>query len=115
MQVISFDVKPANVLLDRTGRHAKLADVGLAKILEHSQTMTNMVSLLLLTVHRPCITCVCCSIPKSSSGAFKAGSDWSTASQMAQKRCVSIHHVTGAGHPGTWAARDVWDLQKGGE
>ena len=52
MQVISFDVKPANVLLDRTGKHAKLADVGLAKILEHSQTMTNMVSLpLLLSVH----------------------------------------------------------------
>ncbi len=44
MQVISFDVKPANVLLDRTGKHAKLADVGLAKVLEHSQTMTNMVS-----------------------------------------------------------------------
>ena len=44
MQVISFDVKPANVLLDRTGKQAKLADVGLAKILEHSQTMTNMVS-----------------------------------------------------------------------
>ena len=43
LQVISFDVKPANVLLDRTGRHAKLADVGLAKVLEHSQTMTNMV------------------------------------------------------------------------
>jgi serine/threonine protein kinase len=42
-QVISFDVKPANVLLDRGGKHAKLADVGLAKVLEHSQTMTNMV------------------------------------------------------------------------
>ncbi|CAL5222010.1 g4300 [Coccomyxa viridis] len=41
-KVISFDVKPANVLLDRTGKHAKLADVGLAKVLEHSQTMTNM-------------------------------------------------------------------------
>ena len=43
LQVISFDVKPANVLLDRSGKHAKLADVGLAKVLEHSQTMTNMV------------------------------------------------------------------------
>ena len=43
-QVISFDVKPANVLLDRTGKHAKLADVGLAKVLEHSHTMTNLVS-----------------------------------------------------------------------
>jgi serine/threonine protein kinase len=43
VQVISFDVKPANVLLDRSGKHAKLADVGLAKVLEHSQTMTNMV------------------------------------------------------------------------
>ena len=41
--MISFDVKPANVLLDRSGKHAKLADVGLAKVLEHSQTMTNMV------------------------------------------------------------------------
>ena len=46
MQVISFDVKPANVLLDRTGMGAKLADVGLAKVLEHSQTMTNMVGSL---------------------------------------------------------------------
>lgn len=44
LQVVSFDVKPANVLLDRTGQHAKLADVGLAKVLEHSHTMTNMVS-----------------------------------------------------------------------
>ena len=43
LQVISFDVKPANVLLDRSGKDAKLADVGLAKVLEHSQTMTNMV------------------------------------------------------------------------
>ena len=43
VQVISFDVKPANVLLDRTGKGAKLADVGLAKVLEHSQTVTNMV------------------------------------------------------------------------
>ncbi len=38
-------MKPANVLLDRTGKHAKLADVGLAKVLERSQTMTNMVSI----------------------------------------------------------------------
>ena len=39
-------MKPANVLLDRTGKGAKLADVGLAKVLEHSQTMTNMVGSL---------------------------------------------------------------------
>ncbi len=38
-------MKPANVLLDRTGKHAKLADVGLAKVLEHSHTMTNLVSI----------------------------------------------------------------------
>ena len=42
-QVISFDVKPANVLLDRSMKHAKLADVGLAKVLERSMTMTVMV------------------------------------------------------------------------
>ena len=42
-QVISFDVKPANVLLDRSLKHAKLADVGLAKVLERSMTMTVMV------------------------------------------------------------------------
>ena len=41
--MISFDVKPANVLLDRAMRSAKLADVGLAKVLEHSQTLTMMV------------------------------------------------------------------------
>ena len=45
LQVISFDVKPANVLLDRAGKHAKLADVGLAKVLEQSHTMTNMVGI----------------------------------------------------------------------
>ena len=43
VQVISFDVKPANVLLDRSMKHAKLADVGLAKVLERSMTMTVMV------------------------------------------------------------------------
>ena len=43
VQVISFDVKPANVLLDRSMKHAKLADVGLAKVLERSLTMTVMV------------------------------------------------------------------------
>ncbi|CAK0786624.1 hypothetical protein CVIRNUC_009838 [Coccomyxa viridis] len=41
-KVISFDVKPANVLLDRSMKHAKLADVGLAKVLERSLTMTVM-------------------------------------------------------------------------
>ena len=46
VQVISFDVKPANVLLDRSMRHAKLADVGLAKVLERSMTMTVMVCTL---------------------------------------------------------------------
>ena len=43
MQVICFDVKPANVLLDRSMKHAKLADVGLAKVLERSVTMTVLV------------------------------------------------------------------------
>lgn len=65
MQVISFDVKPANVLLDRTGKNAKLADVGLAKILEHSQTMTNMVNppyLLFVLWHS--ISCVGGSMPR---------------------------------------------------
>ncbi len=46
VQVISFDVKPANVLLDRSMKHAKLADVGLAKVLERSLTMTVMVCTL---------------------------------------------------------------------
>ena len=38
-------MKPANVLLDRAMKHAKLADVGLAKVLERSVTMTAMVCL----------------------------------------------------------------------
>ncbi len=43
MQVVSFDVKPTNIMLDRSLRVAKLADMGLAKILNQSHTMTHMV------------------------------------------------------------------------
>ncbi|BDA51291.1 probable LEAF RUST 10 DISEASE-RESISTANCE LOCUS RECEPTOR-LIKE PROTEIN [Coccomyxa sp. Obi] len=39
-QVISFDVKPENILLDHTMTVAKLADVGLAKVLEGTHTDT---------------------------------------------------------------------------
>ena len=43
LQVISFDVKPGNILLDKTMTIAKLSDMGLAKLLTRSQTMTMMV------------------------------------------------------------------------
>ena len=52
VQVISFDVKPANVLLDRSMKHAKLADVGLAKVLERSLTMTVMVCIFYRSIHQ---------------------------------------------------------------
>lgn len=41
--MISFDVKPGNILLDKTMTIAKLSDMGLAKLLTRSQTMTMMV------------------------------------------------------------------------
>ena len=37
--VVWFDCKPSNVLLDKTGAVAKIADFGLAKILEDTYTM----------------------------------------------------------------------------
>ncbi|BDA51310.1 probable serine/threonine-protein kinase DDB_G0281745 at C-terminar half [Coccomyxa sp. Obi] len=40
LQVISFDVKPENILLDHTMTIARLTDVGLAKVLEGSHTNT---------------------------------------------------------------------------
>lgn len=46
-QVISFDVKPENILLDHSMTVAKLTDVGLAKILLDDHTFTQMVRITL--------------------------------------------------------------------
>lgn len=35
LQIISFDVKPENILLDNTMTIARLTDVGLAKVMLH--------------------------------------------------------------------------------
>ena len=40
VQVVVFDIKPENILLDHTQTDAKLADVGLAKVLASSHTYT---------------------------------------------------------------------------
>ena len=44
--VVWFDCKPGNVLLNGSGDVAKIADFGLAKILERTHTMTHRVSKL---------------------------------------------------------------------
>ena len=49
--IVWFDCKPGNVLLDNTGSVAKIADVGLSKMLAGSQTETVLVSTVWLTVH----------------------------------------------------------------
>ena len=42
-QIVWFDCKPGNVLLDETGSVAKISDVGLSKMLATSQTETVLV------------------------------------------------------------------------
>ena len=42
-QIVWFDCKPGNVLLDHTGLVAKISDVGLSKMLAASQTETVLV------------------------------------------------------------------------
>ena len=41
-QIIHFDIKSSNVLLDRAGLTAKIADVGLSKIARGSQVSQTM-------------------------------------------------------------------------
>lgn len=45
VQIIIFDVKPANILLDEACITAKVTDVGLAKVIAGSNTETLLVRL----------------------------------------------------------------------
>ena len=55
VQVIVFDIKAGNVMLDVDGVTAKITDVGLSKILAGSNTATLLVGVLHLTKPlRPC-------------------------------------------------------------
>ena len=49
-------MKPANILLDKSHTIAKLSDMGLAKLLTRSQTMTVMVRCLDPTLLKDVIT-----------------------------------------------------------
>ena len=44
MQVVHFDIKPQNILIDHSGVVAKISDMGLSRILAGTQTNTLLVS-----------------------------------------------------------------------
>lgn len=46
MQVIVFDIKAGNVMMDQDGVTAKITDVGLSKVLAGSNTATLLVRTL---------------------------------------------------------------------